>query len=268
MLDQSPSSSVSCPRCRQVCIVGNAVSALRKNYAILLLLQSREDDDDDDDDDDEDEEDEDYEDSFPSYSDGNRGRGASHVNDVDCNGGRGFNWGKRVSEGFRSNRTRSRTNSRENVKSGCVYVNNRRRRVDEGFGSERIDLGVHKEVKMVERIGEGKKTWFGGVEVWAGLAVGRKCKHKVVVKKFVVREEMDVVGMEGRLEELCRKSMWCRNVCTFHGVKRMDDGNVGLVMDRCCGSVKTVMERSGGRPTLEQILRFDVLCLAILAFVV
>lgn len=53
--------------------------------------------------------------------------------------------------------------------------------------------------------------------------------------------------------------MWCRNVCTFHGVVKVD-GCLGLVMDRCSGSVQSEMQRNEGRLTLEQILRFFYYC--------
>ncbi|KAL4587183.1 hypothetical protein LXL04_000050 [Taraxacum kok-saghyz] len=52
----SSDTTLSCPRCRQVCVVGNSVHALRKNYAILGLISSAsnsdftdEDEDDEDD---------------------------------------------------------------------------------------------------------------------------------------------------------------------------------------------------------------------------
>ncbi|KAL0291453.1 UNVERIFIED_CONTAM: E3 ubiquitin-protein ligase KEG, partial [Sesamum calycinum] len=118
----------------------------------------------------------------------------------------------------------------------------------------RIDLGVHKEVKMVKRIGEGSSR-RAGVEMWAAVVSGRGCKHKMAVKKVAIGEETDVVWMQGQLEELRRKSMWCRNVCTFHGATRMES-SLCLVMDRCHGSVQTAMQRNEGRLTLEQILRY------------
>ncbi|KAL3829814.1 hypothetical protein ACJIZ3_018616 [Penstemon smallii] len=139
---------------------------------------------------------------------------------------------------------------------GCVYYNsNGSRRVEDGYrGVGGIDLGVHKEVKMVRRIGDGSSRW-GGVETWAAVMSGKGCKHKVAVKKVAIGEDTDVVWMQGQLEELRRKSMWCRNVCTFHGVTRIESSSFCLVMDRCHGSVQTAMQQNEGRLTLEQILR-------------
>ncbi|CAN6992623.1 unnamed protein product [Brassica oleracea var. botrytis] len=101
----------------------------------------------------------------------------------------------------------------------------------------------------------------GGVEMWdavvsggGGGGGGRGCKHRVAVKKVSLREDMDVDGMQGELESLRKASMWCRNVCTFHGVVKME-GSLYLLMDRCFGSVQSEMQRNEGRLTLEQILR-------------
>ncbi|KAL0387790.1 UNVERIFIED_CONTAM: E3 ubiquitin-protein ligase KEG [Sesamum radiatum] len=52
MFTASPDSSLSCPRCRHVSTVGNSVSALKKNYAVLSLIQGGEDEDEDDEEDD------------------------------------------------------------------------------------------------------------------------------------------------------------------------------------------------------------------------
>ncbi|KAL0413504.1 UNVERIFIED_CONTAM: E3 ubiquitin-protein ligase KEG [Sesamum radiatum] len=223
MFTASPDSSLSCPRCRHVSTVGNSVSALKKNYAVLSLIQGGEDEDEDDEEDD----------------DGNE---AGHddrtfiTSHNSCGG----------------NNTTGHNSSSGGV-GGCVY-NNGSRRVEDGFKGGRIDLGVHKEVKMVKRIGEGSSR-RAGVEMWAAVVSGRGCKHKMAVKKVAIGEETDVVWMQGQLEELRRKSMWCRNVCTFHGATRMES-SLCLVMDRCHGSVQTAMQRNEGRLTLEQILRY------------
>lgn len=123
-----------------------------------------------------------------------------------------------------------------------------------------IEVGVHQEVKLVRKISEGRRA---GVELWAGWvgAAHGKCRHRVAVKKVVVGEEMEVDWVVGQLENLRRASMWCRNVCTFHGVLRME-GCLGLVTDKCSGSVESAMKGNEGRLTLEQILRFLLLLLA------
>ncbi|KAG2334172.1 hypothetical protein Bca52824_005352 [Brassica carinata] len=107
-----------------------------------------------------------------------------------------------------------------------------------------IEVGAHPERS-------------GGVEMWDATVAGRRCKHRVAVKKVCLRreEEMDVDWMQGQLESLRKASMWCRNVCTFHGVVKVD-GSLCLLMDRCFGSVQSEMERNEGRLTLEQILRY------------
>ncbi|KAH6834259.1 protein kinase [Perilla frutescens var. hirtella] len=209
----SPDFSLSCPRCRHVSTVGNSVSALKKNYAVLSLFQGAEDEDEDDEDDDDDE--------------GNDAGSANRtfINNVCCG------------------------NS-----SSRVYSNGSRRVVEDGSRVGRIDLGVHKEVKMVRRIGEGSSR-RAGAEMWAAVVSGRGCKHKVAVKKVVIGEEADLVWMQGQLEELRRKSMWCRNVCTFHGANGVES-SLCLVMDRCHGSLQTAMQQNEGRLTLEQILRY------------
>ncbi|CAA0831427.1 E3 ubiquitin-protein ligase KEG [Striga hermonthica] len=228
MFSASPDSSLSCPRCRQVSTVGNSVSALKKNYAVLSLIQEGADEEEDD-------EEEDGEGSEVDPGDGIFGA----VNS-DCCGN--------------SNNNHNSSNNNVNSASNGCFSNNGSRRVEDGFRGRRIDLGLHKEVKMVRRIGDGSSP-RPGVEMWAAVVSGRGCKHKMAVKKVVVRDEIDVVWMQGQLEELRRKSMWCRNVCTFHGATRLE-GNLCLVMDRCHGSVQTAMQRNGGRLTLEQILRY------------
>lgn len=95
------------------------------------------------------------------------------------------------------------------------------------------------------------------MEMWAALISGAagRCRHPVAVKKVVVTEETSVDWVVGQLENLRRASMWCRNVCTFHGFTRMES-SLCLVMDRCYGSVQSEMQRNEGRLTLEQILRY------------
>ncbi|OWM78462.1 hypothetical protein CDL15_Pgr016186 [Punica granatum] len=120
-----------------------------------------------------------------------------------------------------------------------------------------MELGAHPEMKLVRKIGEGRRS---GVEVWAGVigGGGGRCKHRVAVKKVTIGEDssMDIDWMHNQLELLRRSSMWCRNVCTFHGAVRNDDGSLSVVMDRCYGSVQSEMQRNEGRLTLEQILRY------------
>lgn len=122
-----------------------------------------------------------------------------------------------------------------------------------------IEVGAHPEMKLVKRIGEEGSG--GGVEMWDATVAGGggRCKHRVAVKKMCLTEDMDVDWMQGQLESLRKASMWCRNVCTFHGVVKMD-GSMCLLMDRCFGSVQSEMERNEGRLTLEQILRLVLFC--------
>ncbi|KAG5130727.1 hypothetical protein JHK84_037124 [Glycine max] len=103
-------------------------------------------------------------------------------------------------------------------------------------------------LRLVRRIGEGGRA---GVETWTAVMGGGG--RKVAVKKVEAVEEMELV-ME-KLELLQRGSMWCRNVCTFHGAVRVGDG-LWLVMDRCNGSIQSEMQRNEGRLTLEQVLRY------------
>lgn len=223
MFSASPDNSLSCPRCRHVSTVGNSVTALKKNYAILALINdsstannyfSEEED--------EDEEEEERKELF--NSDNNN----SNSNEVDDDVAR-----------------RRRRGSHAAASCG-------------GGGSGRIELGVHQGVKLLRIAEESKVKRPGGVEMWAAIVVGSsgRCRHKVLVKKVPVGEEMDLVWVQGQLEGLRRASMWCRNVCAFHGAARMEDGSLGLIMDKCNGSVQTEMQRNEGRLTLEQILRF------------
>ncbi|KAK3025651.1 hypothetical protein RJ639_040637 [Escallonia herrerae] len=139
-----------------------------------------------------------------------------------------------------------RQSSRQSQSSGCGG--------GRAGGDTVIELASHQDLRLVRRIGEGRRN---GVEMWTAVLSGgaRRCRHRVAVKKVVVGEDIDSVWVQGQLESLRRSSMWCRNVCTFHGATRTD-GCLALVMDKCKGSVLTEMQRNEGRLTLEQILRF------------
>lgn len=120
-----------------------------------------------------------------------------------------------------------------------------------------IDLGSHHELKLLRRLGEGGKR--AGQDTWSAVLSSSssgdgKCKHGVAVKRIAIMEDMDVVGVQSKLENLRRASMWCRNVCTYHGAVRMD-GHLCLIMDRYKSSVQDEMQQNNGRLTLEQILR-------------
>ncbi|XP_021899941.1 E3 ubiquitin-protein ligase KEG-like isoform X1 [Carica papaya] len=211
MFSASTDTTLSCPRCRHVSVVGNSVQALRKNYAMLALIHSasnslRRDFDCDCTDDEDDD----------SSGDGDEEEEAARC--------------------FRGSSASS--------SGGCGPM---------------IEVGTHQEMKLVKRIGGGRRA---GVEMWEAViggggndGRGKRCKHQVAVKKVAVTEEMDVDWMLGQLDSLRRTSMWCRNICTFHGVVKME-GSLCLVMDRCHGSVHSAMQRNEGRLTLEQILRY------------
>ncbi|XVE68353.1 hypothetical protein DITRI_Ditri09bG0061400 [Diplodiscus trichospermus] len=230
LFSASPDSSLPCPRCRHVSLVGNSVQALKKNYGILALLNSnpnsagsnsRNDFDCDytDEEDDDDEEREDYDENGDFFDDLARGR---------------------INRG-------SHASSSGGAAAGCGPV---------------IELAAHPEVKLIRKI-EGKGRGIAGVETWAavisgahGGGGGRRCKHKVTVKKVGAMEGMDVEWVLAQLEILRRASMWCRNVCTFHGVVRLEESGLGIVMDRCHGSIQSAMLNNEGRLTLEQVLRY------------
>ncbi|GLT45995.1 hypothetical protein SLA2020_197870 [Shorea laevis] len=212
MFSASADTTLSCPRCRHVSLVGNSVQALRKNYAVLALIHSN------------------------SNANASNSRNFdcdytdSDDDDADADGELdGDEMAGRCSRG-----------SHASSSGGCGPV---------------IEVSSHQEVRLVRRIGDGKGKV--GVETWAAVvgAHGR-CKHRVVVKKVTVEEEMDADWVQGQLENLRRTSMWCRNVCTFHGVVRMEEGSLGLVMDRCNGSIQSAMQNNEGRLTLEQVLRY------------
>lgn len=105
------------------------------------------------------------------------------------------------------------------------------------------------------------------MEMWTAVISGGgggggggngRCRHHVAVKKVTIVEDMDLDWVQGQLDNLRRASMWCRNVCTFHGATRMEE-SLCLVMDRCYGSIQSEMQRNEGRLTLEQVLRFWIL---------
>nr|XP_027079322.1 E3 ubiquitin-protein ligase KEG-like isoform X2 [Coffea arabica] len=244
MFSASLETTLSCPRCRHISTIGNSVTALKKNYAILALINdssasvtaasnyfSEEEEEDEDDD------------------------------DMDERGGKLFSFGT-------SNTNHSSYNHDDEVDDEVAAARRRRRgaHAATSCGSGRIEVGMHQGLKLLRRI-EGNGNRINGVstsrrsavvETWAAVMVGSngKCRHKVAVKKLAVGEEMDIVWVQGKLDGLRKTSMWCRNVCAFHGATRMEDGSLGLVMDRCKGSVQTEMQRNEGRLTLEQILRY------------
>ncbi|KDP40550.1 hypothetical protein JCGZ_24549 [Jatropha curcas] len=203
MFSASLDTTLVCPRCRHVSVVGNSVNALRKNYAVLALLHS------------------------PA---------AVSAPNFDCD----YTDDEEDEDNVEEEEERCSRGSHASSSGGCGPV---------------IEVGVHPEVKLVRKIGEGRRA---GVETWAAVIGGGihgKCKHRVAIKRVEVGEDMEVEWVQGQLENLRRASMWCRNVCTFHGMVKMD-GCLGLVMDRFCGSVQSEMQRNEGRLTLEQILRY------------
>ncbi|KAL5570430.1 hypothetical protein UlMin_027005, partial [Ulmus minor] len=214
MFSASPDSTLPCPRCRHVSVVGNSVAALRKNFAVLALINS----------------------SSNSASRTSANFDCDYTDDEDED--------EDVEENDAESVSRRRC-SRASLTSssgggGCGPV---------------IEVGVHQDLKLLRRVGEGRPA---GLEMWAAVISGGRngrCRHQVAVKKVVVTEETSVDWVLGQLENLRRASMWCRNVCTFHGVTRLE-GSLALVMDRCYGSVQSEMQRNEGRLTLEQILRY------------
>ncbi|KAK1318887.1 E3 ubiquitin-protein ligase KEG [Acorus calamus] len=122
-------------------------------------------------------------------------------------------------------------------------------------GGPTIDLGTHQDLRMVRRFGEGRTAVR---ETWAGVLSGsRGCRHRVAVKRVAssATEGLDLEWVKGQLDRLQRASMWCSNVCSFHGAMTVEE-NLCLVMDQYCGSVEGEMKKNNGRLTLEQILRY------------
>lgn len=145
--------------------------------------------------------------------------------------------GEDAGDGDDEEKRRRNSRGSQTSSSGCAPV---------------IEVGAHQDLKLVRRIGEGRRA---GVEMWTAVIGGGRCRHQVAVKKVVMAEGMDLDWMLGKLEDLRRASMWCRNVCAFHGAMKVEE-SLCLVMDRCYGSVQSEMQRNEGRLTLEQVLRF------------
>lgn len=216
MFSASSDASLTCPRCRHVSTVGNSVQALRKNYAVLSLIHS----------------------AAEAAAAGGGGRGSNFECDYtdDEEDGDGGDDEEEV-DGDDEKRRRNSRGSQTSSSGGCAPV---------------IEVGVHQDLKLVRRIGEGRRA---GVEMWTAVIGGGRCRHHVAVKKAVMMEGMDLDWMLGKLEDLRRASMWCRNVCTFHGAMKVEE-SLCLVVDKCYGSVQSEMQRNEGRLTLEQVLRF------------
>ncbi|QHO17825.1 E3 ubiquitin-protein ligase KEG [Arachis hypogaea] len=222
MFSASPDATLTCPRCRHVSTVGNSVQALRKNYAVLALIHSA----------------------------AAGARGAAGGSNFDCDytddddededgGGSGDDEDDYDGDDEEKRRRRCSRASQTSSSGGCEPV---------------IEVGAHPDLKLVRRIGEGRRA---GVEMWTAVigGSGGRCRHQVAVKKVAVMEGMDLEWIQGNLENLRRASMWCRNVCTFHGAMKHEE-SLCLVMDRCYGSVQSEMQRNEGRLTLEQVLRY------------
>ncbi|XP_008783270.2 E3 ubiquitin-protein ligase KEG-like [Phoenix dactylifera] len=237
MFAASTDTSLSCPRCRHPTVVGNSVHALRKNFPILSLLTSS-----------------------PSFD-------CDFTDDGDDDQEDGGDFDDDDEEDYVGSRSRRRRNrlSRPSV-SGCCFANG-----GTGATSCAVDLVTHQDLKLLKRLGEGRRA---GHEMWSAVlsrssssssssssassaagTVSGRCRHQMAVKKVAITDDMDVVWVQSQLESLRRASMWCRNVCTFHGATRMN-GHLCLVMDRYNSSIKSVMEQNNGRLTLEQILRY------------
>ena len=207
MFSASTDTTLVCPRCRHVSVVGNSVTALKKNFAVLALLHSS--------------------------------SSSSAAANFDCD--YTDDEGDGDEEDFEEERCSRGSHASSSGACGPV-----------------IDVGAHPEVKLVKKIGEARSK--SGMETWTAVIGGggvhgkKVCRHRVAVKKVEIGEEMEVDWVLGQLESLRKAAMWCRNVCTFHGVVKMD-GCLGIVTDRCHGSVESEMQRNEGRLTLEQILR-------------
>ncbi|KAJ9565742.1 hypothetical protein OSB04_001708 [Centaurea solstitialis] len=180
----SSDTTLSCPRCRHVSVVGNSVHALRKNYAILGLISSASNGDFTD------EDDEDEEDGLADVAVDRDRRSC-------CGGG--------------SNASSSSSNGL-------------------------IELGSHREVRMVKRIGDGKGNGKGG---GSGDVVGGG--------GWEVREVSASCGGE--------EAGGDRGGYGF-GLGAEPARGFEAEVDVCNGSVETEMQRNEGRLTLEQILRY------------
>ncbi|KAF3945757.1 hypothetical protein CMV_027899, partial [Castanea mollissima] len=161
-----PDTTLPCPRCRHVSVVGNSVQALKKNYAVLALLGSSGPipssaanlDCDYTDDEDEDGDGDDDGDEVEYHRRCSRGSLASSSSAAAAGGGGG----------------------------GCGPV---------------IEVGVHQDLRLVRRIGESRRA---GVEMWAAVigSGGGRCRHRVAAKKVGLPEETDVDWVLGQLENL------------------------------------------------------------------
>ncbi|XP_061360034.1 E3 ubiquitin-protein ligase KEG-like [Gastrolobium bilobum] len=218
MFSASPDATLTCPRCRHVSTVGNSVQALRKNFAVLALIHSAAA-------------------NTSAAAGGGSNFDCDYTDDEEDGDGDGDGDGDEEDE---EKRRRFIRGSQTSSSGGCEPV---------------IDVGAHQDLKLVRRIGEGRRA---GVEMWTaviGSSGGGRCRHHVAVKKVAITEGMDLDWVQGKLEDLRKASMWCRNVCTFHGAMKMEE-SLCLVMDRCYGSVQSEMQRNEGRLTLEQVLRY------------
>ncbi|KAJ0978823.1 hypothetical protein J5N97_014297 [Dioscorea zingiberensis] len=224
-------TAISCPRCRHPTTVGNSVHALRKNFSILSLLGSSP--------------------SFECDFTNEDGLGDDEEEDADDEYGGDY---------FGSRGRRLMSHLSNTSVSGCCAA------AGSKDSSLHIDLSSHHDLKLLRRLGEGRRagheTWsavLSGGSSSAGAAApegrGGKCRHQVAVKRVAITEEMDVVWVQNRLENLRRSAMWCRDVCTFHGAKQIDN-HLCLIMDRYNGSILSEMQQNNGRLTLEQILRY------------
>ncbi|CAA6654071.1 unnamed protein product [Spirodela intermedia] len=244
MFSASIDTTLVCPRCRHPTVVGNSVLALRKNFPILSLLTSSP--------------------SSPSFErvltdededdDGDNADGFERDDDDDehFSGGQGRRWGQELEselEYFGSHRRRRGSHrSRVSVSGRCSGV---------GSGGSRdscsaIDLGVHHNIKLLRKIREGRRP---GLEVWTALLSGSSSASSGCCEKVEITADMDVVWVQSKLENLRLASMWCRNVCAFHGAIRIDN-SLCLIMDRYNRSIQSEMLENKGRLTLEQILRY------------
>ncbi|KAK9912711.1 hypothetical protein M0R45_036561 [Rubus argutus] len=215
MFSACPDTTLVCPRCRHVSVVGNSVQALRKNFAVLALI----------------------------HSSSNGVSSAAAAANFDCDytdDEDGDDDEDEDNDEASLSRRRCSRGSHASSSGGCGPV---------------IEVAVHPDLKLLRRIGEGRQA---GVQMWTAVigGSGGRCRHRVAVKKVaVVSEETSMDWVMGQLDNLRRASMWCRNVCTFHGGMKYE-GNLCLVMDKCYGSVQSEMQLNEGRLTLEQILRY------------
>ncbi|XP_078442158.1 protein kinase KEG [Wolffia australiana] len=230
MFSTSADTTLTCPRCRYPTVVGNSVLALRKNYPLLSLLSPSP--------------------SSPSFD--------SEDDEDDDKDDEGRHWGEEAESEFDLFGGRRRRKGR--IPAKCNGLGTIR-----DLGGVAIDLGVHHNIKLVRKIAQGRRP---GVEVWtatlhgssstssaSSLSPSPSCRHRVAVKKVEIAENMDVSWVQNKLDSLRLSSMWCRNVCAFHGVVRMDT-SLCLIMDRYSGSIRSEMLKNKGRLTLEQILRY------------